>query len=87
MDKDQLYIALVGFSRLSMDTQGEVTIKLHSILDSLSGGVWNKIEGGMRGHFITQCSFCCRPPGMDHLDWCPVKLAKELSEQLEDEVK
>ena len=82
MDKDKLYLALYEFKNLSMDTQGQVTNKLHSILDMVTDGVWNKIEGGMKGHFFEQCTFCCVSPENEHADWCPVRLARELRDEL-----
>jgi hypothetical protein len=85
MDKTDLYIALTGFSNLSMDEQGEVTEKLYQVLDRLASGVWNRIEGGMRGFSFEQCTFCCVSPEypQEHADWCLVRLARELKEKFE----
>ena len=74
MDKDKLYLALYEFKNLAMDTQGQVTNKLHNILD------W--VETGVRSH-TGQCVFCQHASHVEHADDCPTKLARDIREELE----
>ena len=57
--------------------------KAQLVVERVAEGVLNKIEGGMKGHFITQCAFCCRSHESEHDDHCPVKIAKEIMEDEE----
>lgn len=80
MDKDKLYLALYEFKNLSMDTQGQVTNKLHTILDRVAEGVWSQHDAGF--YTYSQCTFCCVSPESEHDDDCPVVLARQLRDEL-----
>lgn len=84
MDKDQLFIFLTGFKGNSMDLQGSVTVKLHDMIDRISGFDSFVSHGGSIE--IRQCSFCCVAPGNEHHEDCPVRLARELKEIVEETV-
>lgn len=80
MDNTELFNALVGFKNLSMDSQGEVTVKLHAILERVSEGVWCQHDAEFFSY--SQCAFCYRSPENGHDDDCIVTIAKELENDL-----
>ena len=56
--------------------------KINEILDRVSEGVWNQHN---ESFFVwSQCAFCCVSPDSEHYVDCPVKLAKELRDEMDE---
>lgn len=54
--------------------------KLKKVVDAVADGVWQQNDGGFFSY--SQCAFCFASPQSEHSDDCPVKLARELRDEL-----
>ena len=60
----------------------DVYDKLKTVVDAVADGVWQQYDGGFFSY--SQCVFCFVSPQSEHSHDCPVRLARQLRDELEN---
>ena len=55
--------------------------KAQLVLERIAEGVWCQYDAEFYAYH--QCAFCCVSPESEHDDHCPVKIAKEILDEMD----